>query len=352
MNNQHSQTMAVAAPADSAGRAPSGPILPRLGMTPLGALAVVLMFLLPLLPLFQQEYLIRWLTVAAYLAAATIAFDLSSGYINIVNFGLMAFAGLGAYTSAILCQRLGLSPWAGIVTAGLSAGALGFFTGVITLRLRGIFAACLAWFVGLALMGLATKLVFLTRGPTGLTAVKLFDTGSNLPYYYTIMIILVAFYVICAVMVRGPVGLAFKAIGQSMDAARTSGINPVFYRILNFTASCAMVGILGGFYAHYFGILTPDVLHTSKTVEVLAISFIGGRASLWGGAVSAFPFLIMMEYVRSSLSHWPGLNLIIYGIILILVMIYYPGGVAALYRSQVERLRKYRLVAWLTGMKT
>jgi branched-chain amino acid transport system permease protein len=325
--------------------------LSRLGLNPLSLFAIVLMFSLPLIPAFQAEYIIRWLTVAAYVAAATIAFDFTSGYINIVNFGLMAFSGVGAYASAIVCQRYGLSPWVTIFIGGLAAAAFGFFTGIISLRLRGIFAACLAWFVGLALMGLAIKLVFLTRGPAGLMTARLFDTGSNVPYYYTVLTMLVAFYLVCSAMVRSHIGLAFKAIGQNMDAARTSGISPVYYRILNFTTSCALVGILGGFYAHYYGIITPDIMHTSKTVEILAISYIGGRASLWGGAAIAFPFLILMEFIRSWLSDYPGINLIIYGLILIAIMIYYPGGAAALYKVMVKRLKKYRVIAWLKGSK-
>lgn len=338
-------------PAAIGGQALPANILRRLGLNPLSLIALAVMFLVPFIPGFQAEYMLRWLIVAAYVAAAAVAFDFTAGYINIVNFGLMAFSGAGGYASAIIGQKFGLPPGLTMIFGGLVAGVMGFFVGIITLRLRGIFAACLAWFVGLALMGLATKLVFLTRGPAGLTTVKLFSTSSNLPYYYMIMLILVVFYIACAVMIRSRIGLAFKAIGQNMDAARTSGINPVFYRILNFTISCAMVGILGGFYAHYYGILTPDLLNTSKTVEILVISFIGGRASLWGGAVSAFPFLIMMEYIRSNLSNWPGINLIIYGVILILVMIYYPGGVSSLYQTAVERFKKYPLVAWLAGVK-
>jgi ABC-type branched-subunit amino acid transport system permease subunit len=161
---------------------------------------------------------------------------------------------------------------------------------MITLRLRGIFAACLAWFFGLALMGLATKMVWLTRGPLGMRVDRLFETQSNVPYYYLCLAMMVAIYIICKWVTRTRMGVAFKAIGQNMEAARTSGINPVFYRVSNFVLSCALGGVLGGFYAHYYGILTPDMMHTSKTVEVLAVAYIGGRGSLWGGAAIAFPF--------------------------------------------------------------
>ena len=139
-------------------------------------------------------------------------------------------------------------------------------------------------------------------------------------------------------------GLAFRAIGQNIDAARASGINPTRYRVINFTLSCVFAGLLGGFYAHYIGSLTPrTVMHTSKTVEVLALAYIGGRGSMWGGAAVAFPFVFFIEYLRSSLAQLPGLHMVIYGVLLIIVMIFYPGGAAQLYKviaSQVRRRAK------------
>lgn len=314
-------------------------ILSRIYITPLGSLGLLILILLPYIPPFNQEYLIRWITMAAFVAASAIVFDLTAGYINIVNFGFNAFVGLGGYTSTILAIRFGLSPWIGIFVGALTAGILGFFTGLVTLRLRGIFAAVMCWFVGLALMGLATKLVFLTRGPLGLRAPRLMDTASNIPYYYLILIIMAICYFICQKMVRSEIGLAFKTIGQNMEAARTSGVNPVYYRILNFTVSCALAGWLGGFYAHYIGILTPDLMKTSKTIEILAIAYIGGRGSIWGGAVAAFPFFYGMENLRSAASNLPGIHLLIYGTVLMIVMIYYPGGLAELYRTIASKVK-------------
>ena len=312
-------------------------VMKRFSITPAGISGLLILSILPMVPPFNQEYLIRWLITAAFMASLAIAFDFTAGFISIVNFGYAAIMGLGGYTSAILAERIGLSPWFGILAGGVSAALLGLFIGLITLRLRGIFAACLAWFLGLALMGLATKLVWLTRGPLGMRVSPLFETASNLPYYYFCLIMLLSIYLICVGCVKSKMGLAFTAIGQNMEAARTSGINPVFYRVTNFTMSCALAGCLGGFYAHYYGILTPDMMHTSKTVEILAVVYIGGRGSLWGGAFIAFPFTFAMELVRSSLSNLPGLNLLLYGILLILVMIYYPGGFAHWFDSILKQ---------------
>ncbi len=306
-------------------------------LTPMGFLGLIILLVLPLIPPFNQDYLIRWMVVGLLMAAQAVAFDFTGGYINIVNFGFAAFVGLGSYTSAILAVNFGLSPWIGMFVGVIPAALVGFLTGVLTLRLRGIYAAVMVWFISLALMGLATKLVFLTEGPLGLNCPTLLKSSSNLPYFYIIFIMFMLTYIVLKWVVRSHMGLAFKAIGQNMEAARTSGINPTRYRIINFTLSCAFAGWLGGFYAHYYGILMPDVMHTTKTIEVLVIVYIGGRASIWGGAFAAIPFVFSMEMVRSVFSQYPGVNLIFYGLFLILIMIYYPGGIAQLYQSLIER---------------
>ena len=305
-------------------------------LTPSGFFGLVVLAVIPLFPPFNQQYLIRFMVVGIFMAAQAVAFDFTGGYINIVNFGFAAFVGVGAYTSAIMVTKFGLSPWVGLFLAVIPSALLGFLTGILTLRLRGMFAAVIAWFLGLALMGVTTKWVSLTEGPLGLNCPTLLKTSSNLPYFYIILVMLVVVYVVSKSVARSAVGLAFKAIGQNMEAAKTSGINPTRYRIMNFTLSCAFAGWLGGFYAHYYGILMPEVMHTSKTVEVLVISYIGGRGTLWGGALIAIPFVYGTEMLRSLLSDYPGVNLWIYSVVLILIMIYYPGGAAGFYLNVVR----------------
>jgi len=320
-----------------------------LHITPAGLLGLIILLVLPNFPPFNQEYMIRWLVMGTFIAAGAIAFDFTGGYIGIVNFGFHAFVGLGGYTSGILAHKIGLSPWLGLFAGGIFAGSVGFVLGVLTLRLRGIYAAVVAWFVGLALMGLATKLVWLTRGPLGLRVDRLFDSPSNKPYYYLIFLIMMIVYLITRKVVNSKIGLAFKAIGQNMEAAKTSGINPFFYRVSNFTISCTIAGFLGGFYAHYYGILTPELLHTTKTVEVLAVAYLAGRASLWGGIAVGIPFVFFTELMRSSLTELPGLNLVFYGLMLVWVMIYYPGGFAMFYDNMTAKIKNVNLRRFFRG---
>jgi branched-chain amino acid transport system permease protein len=317
------------------------------GFTPLGLVLIVVLFILPLVPPFNQEHMLRWLIMGAFLAAQAVAFDFTAGYINVVNFGFAAILGLGAYTAAILANtspvlavQPGLSPWLTIWLGAFLAGIVGLGLGVLTLRLRGIFAAVMAWFVGIALMGIVRNWTAVTRGPLGMNPGTLLETTSNRPYFYIILVMMLAVYILLKLVVRSHFGLAFKAIGQNFDAARASGINPTSYRVFNFTLSAFFAGWLGGFYAFYFGALTPQTLmHTSKTVEVLAIAYIGGRASLWGGMAIAFPLVFFMEFLRSEFTELPGLHLVIYGVLMIVVMIYYPSGFAGLYNWAGAKIR-------------
>lgn len=308
---------------------------------------VVFAVVLPLIPPFNGQDYTRYLVSAAFMAAMAVAFDFTAGYINIVNFGFAAFVGVGAYTSGLLAADLGISPWIGMLAGAVTAGFVGLLTGMLTLRLRGIYAAVMTWFVGLALMGLARNMTEVTRGSLGLNVPMLLDTSDNLPYYYVILGMLLVTITVLTIATRSSLGLAFRAIGMNLQAARASGINPTRFLVINFTLSCAFAGWLGGFYAHYYGILTPDIMLTSHTVEVLAVAYIGGRGSLWGPAIIAFPLTIGVELLRTQFSNLPGLHLVLYGLLLIVVMIFWPGGFAGGVRRAGVRLE----ARWEARMK-
>jgi branched-chain amino acid transport system permease protein len=303
----------------------------------LSPLALILWAILAIVPLFiKDEYILRLMVVSLMFGAQAMAFDTTVGFINVVNFGFAAFVGLGAYTSGLLAVRLGVSPWFGFIAGTLVAGLLGFLTGILTLRLRGIYAAVMAWFVGLAIMGLTIVNVEFTRGQLGLTVPMLLDTAAQRPYYYVLLPIAFGVYVVLRLVTNSHIGLAFRALGQNLDAARASGVNPTRYRVLNFTLACALAGLLGVFYGHYVGILTPSVMATKQTVEVLALAYIGGRGTLWGGLLAAFLVIPIFEYLRPLLEY----RLIIYGVFLILTMIFYPGGLVGVLQGAVGLVRR------------
>jgi len=262
------------------------------------------------------------------------SFDFGVGYLGIVNFGYAAFMGLGAYTSAIAAIRFGINPWLGLLLGGAAAGLLGLATGVLTLRLYGIFVACFTWFLGMALMFLIAVAPEVTRGHLGLSVpffpnVWILDFRDPLRLSYFAIIAILSLSILFFLYYLGnrtKMGLAFKALRGSEPAAMVCGINPLKYRVLNFVITCFIAGMLGSFYAHYIRILTPSLLATSKTIEILAIAYLGGRGSLWGSIPAAFLIITLLEFLRPLEAY----RFIIYGVILILIMIFYPGGLARL----------------------
>jgi branched-chain amino acid transport system permease protein len=294
---------------------------------------------LAIVPIFvQDDYIRRLLAISLYYGMLAMAFDFTGGFINAVNFGFAGFVGLGAYVSAILVVSLGVNPWLGLIAAMLATGLVGFLTGLLTLPLRGIYVSLMSWFVGLTLMALASAMVKVTRGARGIVVPPLFESASVLSYLYIFLALMVVLYVCLRLIIRTRIGLAFRAIGQNYDAARASGINPTYYKLLNFTLSCACAGLLGGFYGHFVGIITPDIMDTGHTMEVMALSFIGGSGSLLGGVFAAFLLIPVFDSLKKLMEY----RLIIYGMLLILVMIFYPAGLNGFYQRVIQIIQTWK----------
>lgn len=282
----------------------------------------------------RNEYALRLLVISLYFGCQAMTFDFTGGYINAVNFGFAAFTGLGAYAAALVAIHTGLGAWAGLLVGALVTGFVGFFTGILTLPLRGIYVSLMSWFVGMTLMALATAMEAVTRGARGLIVPPIFKDATTTAYLYILISMFLVVYIILNLIIRSPIGLAFRAIGQNYDTAQASGVNPTRYKLLNFTISSACAGLFGGFYAHYVGIVTPVVMNMGYTLEIMALSFIGGSGSLVGGVFAAFLLIPMFDSLKSLMEY----RLILYGMLLILVMIFYPAGLAGLYQKVSRKI--------------
>lgn len=312
-----------------AGKNPLAVILKQLDTLGLSLPTLVCLALLAISPFFiEQEYIRRLLVVSLYYGILAMAFDFTGGFINAVNFGFAGFVGLGGYTSALLVSYLNISPWLGVLAAMIVVGMVGLLTGLLTLPLRGIYVSLMSWFVGLTLMALANALVKVTHGARGLVVPPIYESATILSHLYILLALLIVIYVILRLIIFSRVGLAFRAIGQNYDAARASGVNPTLYKLLNFTLSCAIAGLLGGYFGHFVGIVTPDMMDTGHTMEVMALSYIGGSGSLLGGVFAAFLLIPFFDSLKKLMEY----RLIIYGLLLILVMIFYPAGMSGLYQ--------------------
>lgn len=309
--------------------------LRRLGLSPLGILMLVIVGCIPLFT--TNQFTIRLFITACMTATLAMGFDFTNGYIGICNFGYAAFWGVGAYTSAILVKSAGLPLPLGLLAAFLVTAVMGVLIGCLTIRLGGIFASCMCWFVSLALLALARNLVDLTGGASGYSATFMFPARAGYtPYFYVIFAVMVAVYIGLTYIINSKTGLAFRAIALDNTAAGSCGINHITYKIFNFALSCAIAGLVGALYIHFVGIMTPKSMSNDRTVEIMAICFIGGRGTIWGSVLSAVALTPLLEATKDLLE-W---RQVLYGLLMILIMIFYPRGFAGLLLNLKERLER------------
>jgi branched-chain amino acid transport system permease protein len=305
--------------------------------TPARALKVaVLLALLVLVPLWAENPYVTTIFISALMFGVLGAlYDLMLGFAGLTNFGYAGFIGFGAYASALATFHYAVSPWLGLAIGGLAGALLGFFTGVLTLRLRGLYLGLTTWFVAEAIRLTISNSTSYTRGMMGLTVAPFpdlfgisFARGQLLSHYYLLLILGAGILIACWLLLRSRIGLAFRAMREDELATQSLGLDTVRLKLLNFTLASAFTGVMGAFYCRYLGILTPtpEEFGVPRTVEVLTIAYVGGRGTLWGSLFAAFLLIGFQEYFR-SLEAW---RLVIYGALLIGVILFLPKGLASL----------------------
>ena len=297
--------------------------------------AVLLGLLIFVPPFFDNPYVTTVFISALMFGLFGAIYDLMIGYAGLTNFGYAGFIAAGAYGSALASFHYGISPWLGLLIGGVCGGLMGFLTGVITLRLRGLYLGLTTWFVAEALRFTISNTPAYTRGMLGLAVDPFpsilgidFGRGQLLHYYYLLIALGALIMLAMHVLVRSKVGLAFKAIREDQLATESLGVNTTRYKLINFTVACFLTGIMGSFYAHYLGILspTPEEFGVPRTVEILTVCYVGGRGTLFGALFAGFLLVGFQEYFR-ELEAW---RLVMYGALLIGVMLFAPKGLAGL----------------------
>ena len=297
------------------------------------ALLIALLVLIP--PLVDSPYITRVFISAVMLGVMAAIFDLMIGYAGLINFGYAGFLAVGAYTSALGYFHYGISPWFGLLLAGLATALVGFFCGIITLRLRGLYIALMTFFVGEAIRFTISNTPEFTRGMLGLSVAEFpdlfgidFDRSNILTYYYLLLVLGAVIMLLMWWLVKSRYGLAFEALREDQLATQSLGLNTTKYKLYNFTIASFFAGVMGAFYAHYLGILspTPEEFGVYRTVEILTFTYVGGRGTLWGSLFASFMLIGFQEYFR-GIGPW---RLVIFGSVLIFVMLFARRGLAGL----------------------
>lgn len=286
-----------------------------------------------IVPLLAGNYILHVLILSLIFAILTLSWNMVVGFAGIFSFGHHAFFGIGAYCSALLALHYNLSPWFGLVIGGFLASMIGVFIGLPVLRLRA------APYIAILTLGFAeitklvsSNLVDITRGELGLSGIPAFSSigpiafnlANRINIYYLALIILVIAVYITVKIINGPRGLALKSIKESQDAAESLGVNLTKNKLYVFMISAYMAGVAGSLYAHYIQILTPSsILDVNIMIQILVITVLGGLGTIIGPIVGSFIIVIGLEYLRFMGDY----RLMIYGIVIILVIMFMPQGI-------------------------
>jgi branched-chain amino acid transport system permease protein len=294
---------------------------------------VGLLLVLALLPFGVNRYHLSILILAGLHAIMSTGFNLLVGYTGQLSFGHNAFVGLGAYASAVLTTRLGWPPLPAIVAGlGLSL-AIALLVGVATLRLRGHSLAMATAGIGVIGYVLFSELE-ITRGFIGIgnippLALGPWSVSSDRGYYYVICILTFAGLWVCDRLVSSRVGRALAAVRDDEHAARAAGIDPARYKLRVFVLSALYASLAGSLYAHWVAYVSPEPFGLDLAILLIVILYVGGIGTLWGPPVGALIVTVLAEVLRAS----KGFNQLIFGVLLVVILVFAPRGLVGLGRS-------------------
>lgn len=289
--------------------------------------AIVALLASMLAPLFLQTYWLHVVIIAYFYALLAASWALLAGYAGQFSFGHMAFMAVGGYTTGLLGKYLNTPPLLGIALGTIVAGMTGLAIGGLVLRFKASYLALFTIAFSEILRMLIKGESQITRGDQGLSVAPLFgqDIISRVPYYYTMLAVLLISLVLMYWMANSRIGLFLRAIREDEEAAAARGVNVVRYKVLIFVVTSMFAGLAGGFFAHYITILTPNIMIIPQMGLVIAMAIIGGLESLLAAIVGAIIIQVGLELLR-EFGAW---RLVIFGILLILTLRFARNGIVA-----------------------
>jgi branched-chain amino acid transport system permease protein len=307
------------------------------------------------LPLFvRSATYLHILILLFFYAYLTTSWNLVGGFAGVLPLGHAAFVGIGAYTSTILFLQYGVSPWLGMLVGGVLATAAGVLIGLPTFKMRGAYfaLATIAFSEGLRVIveNIDQLGPFSLNGPRGLQIPPLNFGLKNLlfagkePYYYIILLMLAGVLLLTWSISRSKLGYYLNAGGEEPEAAMALGINVARAKLIAMAMSSFLTALAGTFYAQFTLYIHPkSVISLDLSFELAFIALIGGRGSIVGPVLGAMLLRPVSDFSRIYFgATLPGLHLIIFGVILILTMLFQPRGL------QEPLTRHYhRLLAFL-----
>lgn len=289
------------------------------------------------LPLvMRSQYMLSTAIFIGIASILTLGLCMLMGYAGQISLGHAAFYGIGAYVSAILTVKLGLSPWIAILLGIIVTGTMAYLIGKIIFRLSGHYLAVATLGLGIVVFLAFNEFGEVTGGPTGLPGVPRLAVGGfafdkDIEYYYLVGAVLVVLMAISLNIVNSRVGRGLRAIHSSEAAADSMGVDSSRYKLQVLVLSAIYASIAGSLYVHYMRFVSPQPFDFHASVRLVVMAAVGGLASVWGAPFGAAAIILLTTGLRDALPMFiPNASgehtVIAYGIILVLIMIYMPQG--------------------------
>jgi branched-chain amino acid transport system permease protein len=289
--------------------------------------------------LLRDPFLNHLLIMIMMYATMSIGWNIIGGYTGQVSFGNAAFFGLGAYAAALLLVNYGINPWLGMLAGCVLSVCLAVIVGYPCFRLQGHYFAIATIAVGEIMVVIFTNWDFVGAAvgiylPIKEESLLNFEFHTTkMPYYYISLVMMLVAIAVSYAIEKCRLGYYFRAIKDDPDGARSLGINIRKYKMIAFSISAILTSICGTFYAQYVLYIHPSsTMDLMMSIHLCIIVMIGGIGKLFGPVLGAFIFIPLMELTRVYLgSGGQGIDMIIYGLLVIIIAIWRPQGLWALF---------------------
>ncbi len=278
-----------------------------------------------------------WLTNLLLVASL----NLLMGYSGQISLAHGAFFGIGAYVSGVLSAKYGISPWIGLPAALASTGLVAFLVGWPTLRLRGHYLAMATLGFNAIASVLFVELRDWTGGPNGLVNIPpyvLFGVklDSDRAFYFLALAAVGSALLLLLNLLDSRTGRALRALSTTETGAECMGIDVHKHKILVFVVSAMLAALAGCLYAHHNAFVSPETFDFMTSTMLVVMVALGGTGHWWGAFLGALVYTLLPEALRS----FGDLELLIYGVSLVLVLLFFPRGLGGALDLLATRIRR------------
>jgi branched-chain amino acid transport system permease protein len=292
-----------------------------------------------------NSFVILLCTRAVAFAILVMSVDILLGFTGLASLGQAAYLGVGAYLTAILATRyqigLGYDFWLVVLGGTLFGAALAAFFGLLAIRATRVYFLMITLALGQCVWGLAYRWNSLTNGDNGINLRQRpkfgIDLANEVTFFYVVFAFFVASLIAMFVLVRSPFGRSLAGIREQELRMKILGYNTWLHKYLAFIIAGAFGGLSGVLWAHTAGIVSPENVVLTTSVDALLMAVLGGAGTLVGGVIGSFIVFFLREYLSTVVWWWQ----YVLGGVYVLTILYLPGGLMSI----PSRVQQWRMTA-------